>query len=49
MMIHLIQFLKSSLEMIKSSGDKTEIDWLNRDEEDFYEKLATPDVTVSAF
>ena len=32
--------------MIKSSGDKTEIDWLNRDER-FYEKLATPDVTVS--
>ena len=37
---------KSSLEMIKSSGDKTEIDWLHRDER-FYEKLATPDVTVS--
>ena len=37
---------KRSLEMIKSSGDKTEIDWLHRDER-FYEKLATPDVTVS--
>ena len=37
---------KSSIEKIKSVGDKTEIDWLHRDER-FYEKLATPDVTVS--
>ena len=37
---------KSSIEKIKSNGDKTEIDWLHRDER-FYEKLATPDVTVS--
>ena len=37
---------KSSLEKIKINGDKTEIDWLHRSER-FYEKLATPDVTVS--
>ena len=37
---------KSSLEKIKINGDKTEIDWLHRTER-FYEKLATPDVTVS--
>ena len=37
---------KSSLELIKLNGDKTEIDWLHRSER-FYEKLATPDVTVS--
>ena len=33
-------------EIVKNQGDKTEIDWLHRDER-FYEKLATPDVTVS--
>ncbi len=37
---------KSSIEKIKKNGDKTEIDWLHRSER-FYEKLATPDVTVS--
>ena len=37
---------KSSIEKIKINGDKTEIDWLHRSER-FYEKLATPDVTVS--
>ena len=37
---------KSSLEKIKINGDETEIDWLHRTER-FYEKLATPDVTVS--
>ena len=37
---------KSSLEKIKSDGDNTEIDWIHKSER-FYEKLATPDVTVS--
>ena len=37
---------KSSLEKIKMNGDSTEIDWLHKSER-FYEKLATPDVTVS--
>ena len=37
---------KSSIEKIKINGDKTEIDWLHKSER-FYEKLATPDVTVS--
>ena len=36
---------KSSIEKIKINGDKTEIDWLHKSER-FYEKLATPDVTV---
>ena len=37
---------KSSLEKINSDGDMTEIDWIHKTER-FYEKLATPDVTVS--
>ena len=33
-------------ELIKEQGDKTPIGWLHRDDR-FYEKLATPDVTVA--
>lgn len=33
-------------ELIKEKGDKTPIDWIHRNER-FYEKLATPDVTVA--
>ena len=33
-------------ELIKEKGNKTPISWLHRDER-FYEKLATPDVTVA--
>ncbi|WP_420322508.1 magnesium chelatase [Flagellimonas sp.] len=33
-------------ELIKEKGDETPIDWIHR-EERFYEKLATPDVTVA--
>ena len=33
-------------ELIKEKGDKTPISWIHRDER-FYEKLATPDVTVA--
>ena len=33
-------------ELIKEQGDETPIDWLHRDER-FYEKLATPDVSVA--
>ncbi|SDL29145.1 magnesium chelatase [Kriegella aquimaris] len=33
-------------ELISEKGDKTPISWLHRDER-FYEKLATPDVTVA--
>ena len=33
-------------EIIKNHGDKTEIDWIHRSER-FYEKLATPDVSVA--
>ena len=35
-----------ALELIKEKGDETPISWLHRDER-FYEKLATPDVTVA--
>ncbi|MGB5228700.1 AAA family ATPase [Eudoraea sp.] len=35
-----------SRELIKEKGDKTPISWLHR-EDRFYEKLATPDVTVA--
>jgi magnesium chelatase subunit I len=35
-----------SRELIREKGDKTPITWLHR-EERFYEKLATPDVTVA--
>jgi magnesium chelatase subunit I len=35
-----------SRELIKEKGDKTPITWLHR-EDRFYEKLATPDVTVA--
>ncbi len=33
-------------ELIKEKGEETPIDWIHRDER-FYEKLATPDVTVA--
>tara|TARA_B100001250_G_C19770344_1_gene776838 strand:+ start:211 stop:1668 length:1458 start_codon:yes stop_codon:yes gene_type:complete len=33
-------------ELIETTGDKTPIEWLHRDER-FFEKLATPDVTVA--
>lgn len=35
-----------AIELIKEKGEKTPISWLHRDER-FYEKLATPDVTVA--
>jgi len=35
-----------AIEMIKDKGDKTPITWMHRNER-FYEKLATPDVTVA--
>lgn len=35
-----------AIELITEKGDKTPITWLHRDER-FYEKLATPDVTVA--
>ena len=35
-----------ALEIIKEKGDKTPIGWIHRNER-FYEKLATPDVTVA--
>jgi magnesium chelatase subunit I len=35
-----------AVELIKEKGDATPISWLHRDER-FYEKLATPDVTVA--
>ena len=35
-----------AMELIKEKGDKTPITWLPR-EDRFYEKLATPDVTVA--
>jgi len=35
-----------AIELIKEKGDTTPIDWLHRDER-FFEKLATPDVTVA--
>jgi hypothetical protein len=35
-----------ALELIAEKGDKTPITWMHRDER-FYEKLATPDVTVA--
>ncbi|WP_397300421.1 magnesium chelatase [Nonlabens ulvanivorans] len=37
---------KTAIELIEKHGDKTPISWLHRDER-FYEKLATPDVTVA--
>jgi magnesium chelatase subunit I len=33
-------------ELIEKEGDSTPIEWLHRDER-FFEKLATPDVTVA--
>ncbi|NJB69799.1 magnesium chelatase subunit I [Saonia flava] len=35
-----------AVELIKEKGDKTPISWLHRDDR-FFEKLATPDVTVA--
>ena len=37
---------RQAKEMIDAQGDKTPIDWIHR-EERFFEKLATPDVTVA--
>ncbi|KEZ93022.1 hypothetical protein [Nonlabens ulvanivorans] len=37
---------RTAIELIEKHGDKTPISWLHRDER-FYEKLATPDVTVA--
>lgn len=37
---------KYGLEKIASEGDQTPIDWIHRDQR-FFEKLATPDVTVA--
>ncbi|MEH6406065.1 MAG: magnesium chelatase [Leeuwenhoekiella sp.] len=35
-----------AIELIKEKGDSTPVDWVHRDER-FFEKLATPDVTVA--
>ncbi|WP_298485763.1 magnesium chelatase [uncultured Maribacter sp.] len=35
-----------AIELLKEKGDKTPISWMHRDDR-FYEKLATPDVTVA--
>ncbi|WP_194852114.1 MoxR family ATPase [Nonlabens antarcticus] len=37
---------RTAIELIKEHGDETPISWLHRDDR-FYEKLATPDVTVA--
>ncbi|MGB3775281.1 MAG: magnesium chelatase, partial [Leeuwenhoekiella sp.] len=37
---------RHALELIEKEGDSTPIDWVHRDSR-FYEKLATPDVTVA--
>ncbi len=37
---------RTAIELIEKHGDKTPISWLHRDDR-FYEKLATPDVTVA--
>lgn len=37
---------RQAKELIKSEGNKTPVDWIHR-EERFFEKLATPDVTVA--
>ncbi len=37
---------KYAIEKIKAEGDQTPIEWLHRDDR-FFEKLATPDVTVA--
>ena len=37
---------KKGKDIIQSNGDKTQIDWIHRSDR-FYEKLATPDVTVA--
>ncbi len=42
----LIPMSRYAIELIKENGDNTPITWLHRDER-FYEKLATPDVTVA--
>jgi len=42
----LILFLVLQKDKIAALGDKTPIQWLHRSER-FYEKLATPDVTVA--
>jgi len=42
----LIPLSRFATELIKEKGDATPIEWLHRDER-FFEKLATPDVTVA--
>jgi magnesium chelatase subunit I len=42
----LIPMSRYAIELIKEKGDETPITWMHRDER-FYEKLATPDVTVA--
>ncbi|MBU2996220.1 magnesium chelatase [Cellulophaga baltica] len=42
----LIPMSRYAIELIKEKGDDAPITWLHRDER-FYEKLATPDVTVA--
>lgn len=37
---------RSAVELLEEKGDETPIDWVHRDER-FFEKLATPDVTVA--
>ncbi len=43
---HLLQFSLFAKDIIAAKGDDTPISWLHRSER-FYEKLATPDVTVA--
>ncbi|MDT0607519.1 AAA family ATPase [Croceitalea rosinachiae] len=42
----LLPMSRFAIELIKEKGDDTPISWLHRNER-FYEKLATPDVTVA--
>ena len=46
MMIHLIPFHRMEKNIIAENGDNTQIEWMHKSDR-FYEKLATPDVTVS--
>jgi magnesium chelatase subunit I len=42
----LLPISRYATELIKENGDEAPIEWIHRDER-FYEKLATPDVTVA--
>jgi magnesium chelatase subunit I len=42
----LVPISREAKELIAAKGDQTPIDWMHRDER-FFEKLATPDVTVA--